>query len=153
MDRGWGPGGVCLISPSQQKYLMQDTYLKFQTSAAGTLGLNARCSMCSKGPRQQMPDQGHSLRLLEVEHHQHLRPEIQDSQHMLTQHMRSFPEGLGAPECQRFRKGVGGRRLATNSSPNAAKCVPQNYVLLLKRGHRKKAAEKRRESMAWEGIC
>ena len=43
---------------------------------------------------------------------------------------------------QRLRKGVGGRGLATNSSPKTAKILPQNYVLLLIRGHRKKGAEK-----------
>ena len=44
--------------------------------------------------------------------------------------------------CQRFRKGVGGRGLATNNAQNTAKTVSQNSVLLLIRGHRKKRQEK-----------
>ena len=53
----------------------------------------------------------------------------------------------------RFRKGVGGRRLATNSAQNAAKTkTPQNCVLLLIRGHRKKGAAKRPEFMVFEGF-
>ena len=35
----------------------------------------------------------------------------------------------------RFRKGVRGRGLATNSARNTAQIVPKNYVLLLTRGH------------------
>ena len=53
---------------------------------------------------------------------------------------------------QRFRKGVGGRGLATNSAQNAAENVPQNCVFLLIRGHRQKGAAKRLESMAREGF-
>ena len=56
---------------------------------------------------------------------------------------------------QRFRKGVGGRGLATDSARNTAKNVPQNCVLLLIRGHRKKGAEKRPESLfsGWIALC
>ena len=53
---------------------------------------------------------------------------------------------------QRFRKGVGGRGLATNSAQNTAKHVSQNSVPLLIRGHRKKKTEKRLEFMVWEGF-
>ena len=53
---------------------------------------------------------------------------------------------------QGFRKGVGGRGLATNSAQNTAKILPWKCVLLLIRGRRKKAAEKGPESMVWEGF-
>ena len=52
---------------------------------------------------------------------------------------QSFPKG-----------GVGGRGLATHSAQNTAKILPQNCVLLLTRGHRKKGAEKGLESVVWE---
>ena len=53
---------------------------------------------------------------------------------------------------QRFRKGVGGRGLATNNAQHTAKIVSQNGVLLLIRAHRKKRTEKRLEFMVWEGF-
>ena len=53
--------------------------------------------------------------------------------------------------CQRFRKGVGGRGLAINKPPKRAQKVPQKCVPLLLRGHRKKGAEKRPESLVFEG--
>ena len=55
-------------------------------------------------------------------------------------------------ENQRFRKGVGGRGLATNKPPKRAQKVLQKCVPLLLRGHRKKGAEKRLESLAFEGF-
>ena len=54
--------------------------------------------------------------------------------------------------CQRFRKGVGGRGLATNSTQNTANILPQNCVLLLIRGHRERGADKGPESTVWEGF-
>ena len=42
---------------------------------------------------------------------------------------------------QRFRKGVGGRGLATNSTQNTANILPQNCVILLIRGHRERGLE------------
>ena len=50
---------------------------------------------------------------------------------------------------QRFRKGAGGRGLATDGAPNAAKVAPQNcdHPLLME-GNRKKDAEKMPESLA-----
>ena len=51
---------------------------------------------------------------------------------------------------QRFRKGVGGRGLATNKPPKRAQKVLQKCVPLLLRGHRKKGTEKRLESLACE---
>ena len=53
---------------------------------------------------------------------------------------------------QKFRKGVGGRGLATNKPPTRAQKVLQKYVPLLLRGHRKKVTEKRPESLAFEGF-
>ena len=49
---------------------------------------------------------------------------------------------------QRFRKGVGGRGLATDRARNGAHIVPQNCVHLLLREDRKKGAEKMPESLA-----
>ena len=55
--------------------------------------------------------------------------------------------------CRGFEKGLADRwGLATNSAQNAAKNVPQNCVLLIRRGHRKKGSEKRPESMVWDGF-
>ena len=48
----------------------------------------------------------------------------------------------------KFRKGAGGRGLATGWAQNTANKGPQNCVPLLKRGDRKKNAEKRPESRA-----
>ena len=53
---------------------------------------------------------------------------------------------------QRFRKGVGGRGLATNKPPNRAQKVLQKCVPILLRGHRKKGTEKRPKSLAFEGF-
>ena len=50
---------------------------------------------------------------------------------------------------QKFRKGVGGRGLASNSAQNTAKMGPQDCALLLIRGHRKKGQKKRPELMVW----
>ena len=47
------------------------------------------------------------------------------------------------------RKRVGGRVVGDQ---NTAKLVPENCVFLLKRGPRKKGAEKGLESMVWEGF-
>ena len=49
---------------------------------------------------------------------------------------------------QRFRKGVGGRGLATNKPPKTARKIVQKYVPLLLSGHRKKGTEKRPQSLA-----
>ena len=49
---------------------------------------------------------------------------------------------------QKFRKGVGGRGLATSRVQYAAKKGPRNWVPLLIRGDRKKGAEKRLECLA-----
>ena len=46
-----------------------------------------------------------------------------------------------------WREGVGDQL-----HPKHSKNVPQNCVLLLLRGHRKKGAEKRPEFMVWEGF-
>ena len=63
---------------------------------------------------------------------------------------RSFPRE--PPNSQRFRRGVGGRGLATNKPPKRAQKVLQQCVPLLLRGHRKKGTEKRPESLAYEGF-
>ena len=47
------------------------------------------------------------------------------------------------PEIRRFRKGVGGRGLATNKPPKRAQKVLQKSVPILLRGHRKKRVQKR----------
>ena len=47
-----------------------------------------------------------------------------------------------------FEKGVGGRGLAMNGGQLTAEFVPQDRVLRLLRGHRKKGAENRPESLA-----
>ena len=52
------------------------------------------------------------------------------------------------PQTKRFRKGVGGRVLATKEPPKIGKKVPQKFVPLLLRGHRQKGAEKRPQSLA-----
>ena len=51
---------------------------------------------------------------------------------------------------RRFRKGVGGRGLATNKPPKRATKVRQTCVPILLRGHRKKGTEKRPEFLAFE---
>ena len=53
---------------------------------------------------------------------------------------------------QRFRKGVGGRGLATNKPRKRAQKVLQKCVPILLRGHRKKGTEKRPKSLAFEGF-
>ena len=53
---------------------------------------------------------------------------------------------------RRFRKGVGGRGLATNKTPKRASKVFQKCVPILLRGHRKKGTEKRPESLAFQGF-
>ena len=53
---------------------------------------------------------------------------------------------------RRYRKGVGGRGLATNKPPKRAQKVLQKYVPILLRGHRKKGTEKRPKSLAFEGF-
>ena len=58
----------------------------------------------------------------------------------------------GATISERFRKGVGGRGLATNKPPKRAQKVLQKWVRLLLRGHREKGTEKRPESLAYEGL-
>ena len=57
-----------------------------------------------------------------------------------------------AAECQRFRKGVGGRGLETNSAQNTAKNAPQNCVVLLIRGHRKRGYRKKARICGEGGI-
>ena len=49
-------------------------------------------------------------------------------------HPISDPRIAGENFYRRFRKGVGGRGLATNIAQNTAEIVLQNYVLLLLRG-------------------
>ena len=57
-----------------------------------------------------------------------------------------------APHNRRFRKGVGGRGLATNKNPKKSPKVLQKCVPILLRGHRKKGTEKRPESLGFEGF-
>ena len=54
--------------------------------------------------------------------------------------------------CRRFRKGVGGKGLATNKPPKRAQTILQKCVPLLLMGHRKKGTEKRPKSLAYEGF-
>ena len=57
------------------------------------------------------------------------------------------------PLFQRFRRGVGGKGLATNCAQNTAKIVPLRIVFSYSYGgHRKKGTEKRPESIVWEGF-
>ena len=51
-----------------------------------------------------------------------------------------------------FEKGLAGSGLATNSAQNTVRIVPQNCVLLLTRGPRKKVQKRELESMLWEGF-
>ena len=60
---------------------------------------------------------------------------------------RPFP--IYAAFFRGFKKGVGGRRLATNSAQNTAKVLPKNCVLLLIGGHRKRVQKKGRN--LWYG--
>ena len=53
---------------------------------------------------------------------------------------------------QRFRKGAGGRGLATNKPQKRAQNVLQKCVPLLLRGHRKKGTENWPEFLAYEGF-
>ena len=53
---------------------------------------------------------------------------------------------------RRFRKGVGGRGLATNKPPKRAQKVLLKCVPILLRGHRKKGTEKRPEFLVFEGF-
>ena len=53
---------------------------------------------------------------------------------------------------QRFRKGVGGKGLATDKPPKRAQKVLQKFVPLLLSGHRKKGTENRPKSLAFEGF-
>ena len=62
-----------------------------------------------------------------------------------------------AKECfclknRRFRKGVGGRGLATNKPSKKSTKVLQKCVPILLRGHRKKGTEKRPKSLGFEGF-
>ena len=52
----------------------------------------------------------------------------------------------------RFRKGVGGRGLATNKPLKRGQKVLQKCVPILPRGHRKKGTEKSPESLVFEGF-
>ena len=69
-------------------------------------------------------------------------------------HPPSSPELVFFADCQnqRFRKGVGGRGLATNKAPKRAQKALQKCVPILLRGHRKKGTEKRPKSLAFEGF-
>ena len=53
---------------------------------------------------------------------------------------------------QRFRKGVGGRGLATSSVQNTAKMPPRIVSSYFIRGHRKKGGRKKPEFRVWEGF-
>ena len=55
-------------------------------------------------------------------------------------------------QSQRFRKGVGGRGLATNKLPKRAQKVLQKCVTILLSGRRKKGTEKRPKSLVFEGF-
>ena len=51
-----------------------------------------------------------------------------------------------------FKKGLAGGGWRPTAPKKTAKIVPQNCVLLLIRGHRKKGTGKRPQSMVWEGF-